>query len=240
MRWGWRYVEVVGVGAVGPWLFGDVRGTMTVREVVVVMDRARREAANAAGWRWIDRQGVYLWWDGERYQAAARWDGSTWQISSSPPPSTATTAPHTVAQRSLKETDTRSLPPPKRKRPGWRGDPEDEQQQRYWDGEAWTDARVPRAFRAPVSVVSDDPSNRRVPPEVRLAQFSMLFGALGIPFFFLGVPVLAIIFAAQSMTYSRNAGTQRQPMALAGLVLGCIGGALLGAFMLSIDWDALR
>ncbi len=44
-------------------------------------DRAQRKSVNAPGWKWIPLQGVWLWWDGERYSACAVWDGRNWQAS---------------------------------------------------------------------------------------------------------------------------------------------------------------
>lgn len=50
--------------------------------------RPQRESAHAPGWNWITSQGVYLWWDGERYTSRAEWDGTSWDIQAllGPPP----------------------------------------------------------------------------------------------------------------------------------------------------------
>lgn len=47
-------------------------------------DRRQRESVNAPGWKWIPKQGVYLWWDGERYTARAEWNGDAWMPTSTP------------------------------------------------------------------------------------------------------------------------------------------------------------
>lgn len=33
----------------------------------------------APGWKWIAKQELWLWWDGQRYTTRAVWDGSNWQ-----------------------------------------------------------------------------------------------------------------------------------------------------------------
>lgn len=36
------------------------------------------EGNNAPGWRWNLQRNAYEWWDGTRYTARARWNGSSW------------------------------------------------------------------------------------------------------------------------------------------------------------------
>jgi hypothetical protein len=43
-------------------------------------DRAQRESVNAPGWKWIPKQGCYLWWDGHQYTSRADWDGAQWRV----------------------------------------------------------------------------------------------------------------------------------------------------------------
>jgi hypothetical protein len=43
-------------------------------------DRGSVTESKGAGWKWIPQQGVYLWWDGERYTAQADWDGAQWEV----------------------------------------------------------------------------------------------------------------------------------------------------------------
>lgn len=40
-------------------------------------DRVEREPVNAPGWKWIPQQGVWSWWDGQRYTTRAEWDGTS-------------------------------------------------------------------------------------------------------------------------------------------------------------------
>jgi hypothetical protein len=49
-------------------------------------DRAQRASGNDPGWKWIAEQGVYLWWDGQRYTHSADWDGTSWSCKAYPPP----------------------------------------------------------------------------------------------------------------------------------------------------------
>jgi hypothetical protein len=43
-------------------------------------DRESVTGSKGAGWKWIPDQGVYLWWDGERYTGRAEWDGTEWKV----------------------------------------------------------------------------------------------------------------------------------------------------------------
>lgn len=205
-------------------------------------EREQRKSVNSPGWKWIPTQGVYLWWDGGCYRSTARWDGSSWHIGPDPQPSPELqqTGLDSSSRPSATGSDQWPIAPPKRKRPGWNRDPEDPGQNRYWDGETWTQARVPRASITPASTESGARLTDESRRDVYWAKLSVLFGALGIPFFFLGLSIVAIICAAQSRTCSRNAGLAQQPLALVGLTLGCIGAVVFGFFVLSIDWDALR
>lgn len=49
-------------------------------------DRGSVTESKGAGWRWIPNQGVYLWWDGDRYTSRAERDGTEWQVEPVPGP----------------------------------------------------------------------------------------------------------------------------------------------------------
>jgi hypothetical protein len=36
--------------------------------------------SNGSGWKWIEDQGAFFWWDGSRYTSRAEWDGANWKI----------------------------------------------------------------------------------------------------------------------------------------------------------------
>ena len=51
-----------------------------------IPDRESVTESKGVGWKWIPEQGVWLWWDGDRYTSLAEWDGTSWSYKECPPP----------------------------------------------------------------------------------------------------------------------------------------------------------
>jgi hypothetical protein len=103
---------------------------------------------------------------------------------------------------------------------GWYADPERAGHQRYWDGQRWTDYRHDPA--APQSVVYVQQSSKTN----GMAIASMVLGILWI--YWVG-SILALVFGyiAKSQIDKSNGRESGRGMAIAGIVLGWIGVAVL-------------
>jgi hypothetical protein len=138
----------------------------------------------------------------------------------------------------------------------WRADPSGRHEYRYWDGMTWTEhasdqgrvlndplgvdgARLPPpppvgAYPAPVRTVSVPP-----PRTNGLAIASMVLGIVWV--YWIG-SILAVIFGHVALSQiKKSGGTQRgRGMAIAGVVLGYVGIALLVAVIVAaatVDFD---
>jgi Domain of unknown function (DUF4190)/Protein of unknown function (DUF2510) len=96
--------------------------------------------------------------------------------------------------------------------PGWYPDPEAQGTQRYWDGKIWTDNRAPLTQ-------SGGKSNG-------MAIASMVLGIVWL--YWLG-SVLALVFGYIALNQIKQSNGQQsgRGMAIAGIVLGWIGVAVL-------------
>jgi Domain of unknown function (DUF4190)/Protein of unknown function (DUF2510) len=122
----------------------------------------------------------------------------------------------------------------------WRTDPFRRHEYRYWDGETWTEHVADRGLQSADTPVPSPPPPPGIPPPPGafpgagtsagpvnpLAIAALVLGILWV--FWIG-SVLAIIFGHVALSHIRDrGGAQRgRGMAIAGLVLGYVGLALL-------------
>ena len=120
--------------------------------------------------------------------------------------------------------DSRAMPDPADPQTttpaGWYADPERPGQQRYWDGQSWTDYRHDPA--GPQSVVYVHQSSKTN----GMAIASMVLGILWL--YWIG-SILALVFGyiGKNQIDKSNGRESGRGMAIAGIVLGWIGVAVL-------------
>ena len=112
------------------------------------------------------------------------------------------------------------LPPP-----GWYRDPRDPTSQRYWDGERWTEDRVPATLPAAGAALPARPTNGK-------AIAALVLGITWV----CGIgSILALVFGYSARNEIEESGGFQQGggMATAGIVLGWVGvGVLILYFLL--------
>jgi hypothetical protein len=99
---------------------------------------------------------------------------------------------------------------------GWYPDPDDPAQDRYWDGNAWTAHRSPRAWE-PVTPAAD---SGRATTALVLGIVSILFCGL-----FTGIPAMVLGRRAQREIDASQGRMGGRGTATAGFVTGLIGTA---------------
>jgi hypothetical protein len=116
--------------------------------------------------------------------------------------------------------------------PGWYTDPNDASTQRYWDGSQWTDNRTPAPAAAPGLV----PPGQAVAMQTKTNGLAIASLVLGILWLYWVGSVLALIFGYVSKRQidDSNGMQTGRGLAIAGIVLGWIGVAVLVILLIAL------
>lgn len=122
--------------------------------------------------------------------------------------------------------DGQGGPPPA----GWYPDPEQAGQQRYWDGQQWTEHRAPVAAQgapqwSPAAAGQPAYTTGAAQQQNQKAMWSMILGILGLVCcgIFTAIPALILGNMAKQEIAASGGRQSGQGMAQAGFIMGIVG-----------------
>jgi hypothetical protein len=117
--------------------------------------------------------------------------------------------------------------------PGWYADPEGRPNERYWNGQAWTEQTRPLVGATTVGYGRPGMAGM---PRNGMGIASLVMGILGIIILPIVFSVLAIIFGGVGIARANRGEATNKGMATTGMVLGIIGivlGVIIGIWLFS-------